>query len=420
MKKEIILLSFVFLLVLLAANFALAATRTLEVVYPEIPGVPTPKTVTTGLPEYVNYIFNLALIVIGFVILGALIYSGIIYLTSAGNPAKLSEAKSGILAGLLGGVILLSAYLIFYTINPQLVNLIMTQPDPLKPMVMPGIYVCNYEEPDIDLYLEEYLSSSLETKIEGAKKLKGIMDTNKTDHCLRANLSGNFQNFVVESKENTFFSVPGVRVEGGELKYDVYEYGIVLHEKDNFGGQCKVFPEADPQNLIYRDIDYLPEFEFKEARSVTLFQKLPKGAEPSPDAEGVILYECLDYNNPALCPKGITNPKKGPFRPGGVAEIRKVAQSELKQVGLVEDDYARTKSTKIDPQGSFFGLFFEGGSFDKKCGVIKGNYIDLTDHPIGRCGATCYMVLNWVAKQIGTTTCIPCTKSIMVIKGQTL
>lgn len=116
--KFLIFLSLIFLF--FSFSLVLAQDRELEIDYPDITGAQTPEIVATGLPEYVKYIFNFSVVAIGFVVFGVLIYNGLIYLSSAGAPAKMSSAREGILAAFLGAIILLSSYLIFTTINPQL------------------------------------------------------------------------------------------------------------------------------------------------------------------------------------------------------------------------------------------------------------------------------------------------------------
>jgi len=56
----------------------------------------------------------------GLILLGVLIFGGIIYLTSTGNPIKMKEAREKIGSAILGVIILLSGYLILTTINPEL------------------------------------------------------------------------------------------------------------------------------------------------------------------------------------------------------------------------------------------------------------------------------------------------------------
>ncbi len=94
------------------------AARELEV---QIPGLKT--TTLPALPDYIKAIFEFSLMAVGIICFGALIYGGLRWLTSAGNPAALSDAKDQIFSALIGLIILFSAYLIFRTINPELVIL---------------------------------------------------------------------------------------------------------------------------------------------------------------------------------------------------------------------------------------------------------------------------------------------------------
>ena len=111
--------------------------RGLEIEYPEISGL-KPETVETGLPEYVKYVFNFAIFGIGFILFGALVYAGILYLTSTGQPAKLQEAKERLSSAFLGVIILVSSYLILTTINPQLVKFEISPLEKLTPPEVPS------------------------------------------------------------------------------------------------------------------------------------------------------------------------------------------------------------------------------------------------------------------------------------------
>lgn len=113
------------------------AERELEVEYPEVPGAPTPGPKTT-IPEYVKYIFKFSLIIAAIAAFAILIYGGFRYLTSAGSPETIREAKNWIFGGILGLVILLCSYLILTTINPELLS-------PREPelKLISGIYLVN-------------------------------------------------------------------------------------------------------------------------------------------------------------------------------------------------------------------------------------------------------------------------------------
>jgi hypothetical protein len=122
LKKKVLILEFIIFLSLISLifSFVLAAEdRELEIKYPAIFGL-KPETVKTGLPVYVKYIYNFAIFASGLMALIALILGGIRYLTSAGDPTKLKEAREQISSAFLGIVILLGSYIILTAINPQL------------------------------------------------------------------------------------------------------------------------------------------------------------------------------------------------------------------------------------------------------------------------------------------------------------
>jgi len=118
-RRGVIIFSLVFFFVLLSPYLLSAQERELEVEYPEIFGL-EPETIRTGLPEYVRYIFNFSIVIVGFVLFGSLIWGGILYLTSTGNIVKLKEARDQISSAFLGTILLLSGYIILTTINPNL------------------------------------------------------------------------------------------------------------------------------------------------------------------------------------------------------------------------------------------------------------------------------------------------------------
>lgn len=118
-KKNIIFILLLFFL-LIYFNFVFAQAE-LEIEYEDIPGAPTP-TAKGGLPNYVKYVFNYMIIGAGLTALWYLLEAGVRYLTSAGDPEKMKNAKKQISAVFLGTIILLFSYLILITINPQLIS----------------------------------------------------------------------------------------------------------------------------------------------------------------------------------------------------------------------------------------------------------------------------------------------------------
>ena len=264
--------------------------RPLEIIYPQIPGQPattTPETVATGLSQYFRYIFLFAVFLIGLVILAVFVYYGTRYmsLASTGNVSGLADAKQGISAALLGTAILVCSYVIFNTINPQLTILSLPSAAILEQVIPPGVYVCNYEysgnsvtskavsenliaDDSIGTILSAYISKAGEEQIEIVKLMQSIfVDPDNNDHtCPKVNFSGNFQNFAVEEK-NTMFVVPSIRFSaqlkaGSTDEYEYvkkpsYEYGLILHEKDDLRGKCLEYPNInDYGGQIYTEVTF--------------------------------------------------------------------------------------------------------------------------------------------------------------------
>jgi len=130
-QRTFLLFVLISFLILLFSSFCFAQQRKLELIYPAVPGVQTPMTTKTALPDYLRYVFTFTIIISGLVAFGAMVYGGILYLTSTGDPAKISDAKDQVTASFLGLIIILSSFLILNTINPQLVL-------PAKPPLEPA------------------------------------------------------------------------------------------------------------------------------------------------------------------------------------------------------------------------------------------------------------------------------------------
>lgn len=71
--------------------------------------------------NFIGQIYSFSLTVAGIVIFVRFIYAGFLYLTAAGNTSNVSRARSIMINGIWGVVLLFSAYLILNVINPDLV-----------------------------------------------------------------------------------------------------------------------------------------------------------------------------------------------------------------------------------------------------------------------------------------------------------
>ena len=98
----------------LKADFVLA----LEQQYPTILGI----GIGDGtLPEFARYFFNIGMAMAGILAVIVIAFGGIYYLVSLGMGKFTDEGKQWIKAGILGLLLIVSSYLIAYTINPNLV-----------------------------------------------------------------------------------------------------------------------------------------------------------------------------------------------------------------------------------------------------------------------------------------------------------
>jgi hypothetical protein len=122
MRKKIFLLIIVILLITPALALG---QRPLEVEYPLTPGGEAPFGVeTTTFALYVKYIYNISFALAGVIAFAALIYAGLLYMSSAGDPNKIKDARSRIFSALLGMGILLISYILLIAINPETIMLI--------------------------------------------------------------------------------------------------------------------------------------------------------------------------------------------------------------------------------------------------------------------------------------------------------
>ncbi len=125
-KKKIIILILLFIaLGIFSFSFKAQAEYSLEIDYPEI-GEAEGVRPEGGLTEYVRYLYLFGLGLVGLAGFAALVFGGFWYMLSDTLTSK--EKAKDILRGAISGLILaLAAYLILYTINPDLVST--TPPD---------------------------------------------------------------------------------------------------------------------------------------------------------------------------------------------------------------------------------------------------------------------------------------------------
>jgi len=118
----------IFLLALLGTLVTNSAVLALQVDWPDSP-VGTSLDETSELQDLIKYFYEWAVALGGLAVFIVLVFAGFQFLTSAGSPTQMSEAKERIQSAVMGLVLLLGSVLILNTINPELTS--------FKPLTMP-------------------------------------------------------------------------------------------------------------------------------------------------------------------------------------------------------------------------------------------------------------------------------------------
>lgn len=77
---------------------------------------------TQNLGVFVENIYSFSITIVGILIFIRFIWAGWLYLTAAGNAGNVANSQKMMKDALIGAVLLFSAYLILYIINPDLVS----------------------------------------------------------------------------------------------------------------------------------------------------------------------------------------------------------------------------------------------------------------------------------------------------------
>jgi len=89
---------------------------------PSVTSNPPTQGLPTDLGQLIQQIFTWSLYILGVSVFVMFFYSGFLWLTAAGNTSRVGEAKTHMTNAVFGAILLLSSYLILYTINPDFVK----------------------------------------------------------------------------------------------------------------------------------------------------------------------------------------------------------------------------------------------------------------------------------------------------------
>lgn len=82
---------------------------------------------TTYIGQYISGFYNYAMGIIGILAVIVFMIAGIIWLTSAGNPSKISQAKDLMIGSITGLILLLTSWILLNTVNPALIEFKITK-----------------------------------------------------------------------------------------------------------------------------------------------------------------------------------------------------------------------------------------------------------------------------------------------------
>jgi len=245
MKKTILFCIIVTLLFSFNIGGVLAQnnrSRALEITYPIISGIEEPTTTDFDINLYARYIYYFAIGIGALLAFAVIVNAGLGYSMSAGDPTQMQNAKSQILAAILGLLILLGSYLLLYTINP---NLVTFNIQPLRTTIkrLPsGVLLCkksidvagawDLQEIYDDFYqgdeFDEMIADEIEITIDEIAK-----------ECYLISSSGNIREDFDDRAEYIYF-IPHISItvgaNGGTFSYGT-EYGAILYEDDDYKGK---------------------------------------------------------------------------------------------------------------------------------------------------------------------------------------
>jgi hypothetical protein len=121
--KKTFLLSLILVPLSLSLIPLMALAQSTVTISPGIPGTNPTTAAGTSPGAFVANFYQFALLIGGILAFGAIVYGGVLHAVSAGNPSRQSEGKKWIWSALTGLLLLAGAYIVLYTINPNLLNL---------------------------------------------------------------------------------------------------------------------------------------------------------------------------------------------------------------------------------------------------------------------------------------------------------
>lgn len=290
MKKLLIIPIFLFLSF---GNLAfgqpnLSAPKALEVNYPSIQNSPT-LTENTNLPEYVKYIFDIAIAASGLIALVVFTLAGVKYLTSTGSPGAIQDSKERMWSAFFGLFILFTSYILLNTINPNFLKFEMPKGLPgAPPNLASGVYICGVGNSSIKEFWAARKDAEKQDKVDAdtvARMEANLEDINQ--NCKLMSSEGDIpENY--DGNTVTVWLVPNSR--------DKIQYGVIVYSERGRTGNGKVFFGTGGENANAYAMDE-PVALSSEANGLSIGHIRPfiLNHKPSPTWYAKIFKE-LEFN----------------------------------------------------------------------------------------------------------------------------
>jgi len=274
--------------------------RGLETNYPEINGIKI--TATSTIETYAVYLFSISMIIGTILAFAVLIYGGLRYVTSSGNPDAMGDAKKWIWESILGLMLLLCTWFIIGVINKEMLS-------PTVPDVeaTSGIYIVDKNGEKIP-YSEKMVRSIPEyINVDHIEFISGPPeDPNYTD----PDKDELFSVFVYSEKnfKGTVEEIPNPGAEGthnisniGSMFLLWWEPGVYFYDKESFKTNSLYprFYNTSQMNLKEFD-DEAKSLRIVNIKSEEDTSSGPQGPYmPQQDSGGsyyVVLFEMPNFN----------------------------------------------------------------------------------------------------------------------------
>jgi len=119
-KRKIFFIFAALFLTFLFVSPALADSTNYYKPLVQIPGMPTGDV---SLTQYLSTLYNFLISIVGILAMAVIIYGGMRYMISAGNPAAMEDAKETIMSAVYGLALALGSWLVINVVNPDILVL---------------------------------------------------------------------------------------------------------------------------------------------------------------------------------------------------------------------------------------------------------------------------------------------------------